>query len=154
MVFFNVLKTIQREVQVRFFDPQARDLLKPNKTSIFVETRGAQLSKTSIRSKKYWKLKKFYLREYFFRKIFFEKYFLKNMFWKYFLRWTFSKILQYFFFENSKNEKMKNGKLASNVYISRGIFSGVCRSLVWMLLPHPVSFQKKSGCSVSRNLIL
>ena len=31
----------------------SRDLLKPNKTSIFVETRDDKLSKTSIRSKKY-----------------------------------------------------------------------------------------------------
>ena len=40
-------------------------LIYVNKTLIFVEARVHKLSKTSIRSKKYWKSKTFYLRELF-----------------------------------------------------------------------------------------
>ena len=34
-------------------------------------------------------------------------------------------------------------KLASNMYIPRGIFSGVCRSVIWMLLQTLYRFHKK-----------
>ena len=60
-------------------------LMYTNKTSIFVETRDDKLSKTSIRSKKYWKYKKLDLSQSFFgpQKSGPRKFLLENPYWSF-----------------------------------------------------------------------
>ena len=53
MVFNDRYGMVGIELTLRICCVASRDLLKPIKTSIFVETIDAKLSKISIRSKKY-----------------------------------------------------------------------------------------------------
>ena len=80
-------------------------LLWSTKTSIFVETRCHELSKTSILSKKYWKYKKFYLREWFF----FEK-FCRTKWVFVFFSSNFQKSKKYWRIQNLFSKKIFFGK--------------------------------------------
>ena len=127
---------------VTLFERAIFSLLKSWKTSIFVETRDDENSKTSIQSKKYYKYQKLDLCQKYFWKFwkfccfFFEK-FLKSFakrwffYWKTNIKWNFAEIWKFWFFKFSLFQKFsffvkkcsKNRKNIFDINITFDIFN-------------------------------